>query len=180
MAPVISLTDELISRIFNSAVDLQSAVSLSTANRKLNRIWRQGTERFAEDIISTTIPAYGQAIDLAVAEQRLEGNSTSTNERPSVQYYAHRLLRNHELAMSAATAWAVWLEDCGPDDYRQGLKFTCAHNSYYALRKLVLAYRYPQTQYLRHSVLAALENSPRAMLKTHTELSGFLGTYASE
>lgn len=180
MAPVISLTDELISRIFNSAVDLQSAVSLSTANRKLNRIWRQGTERFAEDIISTTIPAYGQAIDLAVAEQRLEGNSTSTNERPSVQYYAHRLLRNHKLAMSAATAWAVWLEDCGPDDYRQGLKFTCAHNSYYALRKLVLAYRYPQTQYLRHSVLAALENSPRAMLKTHTELSGFLGTYASE
>jgi len=179
MASLEALSDELILSIFNSTLDLKSAVLLSATNRRLNGIWRHDKERFAKQIISSTIPAHEQAIDLAIAEEHLENNSAFANERPHVQHYGHRLIRNHELATSAATAWAAWLEDCRPDNYRRRLTFTCSHASYYVLRKLVLAYRYPQAQFLRRSMLEVLRNSSRAMLETHGELNAFLGVAAS-
>jgi hypothetical protein len=180
MSPLESLPNELLGGIFDSALDLQSAVSLSAANRRLNGIWRQDTERIAAEIIRSTIPAYERAIELAVAEQRLEDNSTSANERAPVEYYAQRMLRNHKLAMSAASTFATWLANREADDYRRTITLTCPHASYYVLRKLVLAYRYPRAQFLRHSELVLLRNSSRAMLDTHSELSVFLGVHASE
>lgn len=179
MASLEALSDELILSIFNSTLNLKSAVLLSATNRRLNGIWRHDKERFAKQIISSTIPAHEQAIDLAIAEEHLENNSAFANERPHVQYYGHRLPRNHESATSAATAWAAWLEDCRPENYRRRLTFTCSHASYYVLRKLVLAYRYPQAQFLRRSMLEVLRNPSRAMLETHGELSAFLGVAAS-
>lgn len=123
------------------ASDLRSATYLCGANSRLNGIWHQYTEQFAGEIISSTIPAHEQAIDLAIAEERLEDNSNFTNARPPFQYYARRLLRNQKLAMSAAPTWDTWLANLDAHDRRRTLTYTCLHASYYVLRKLVLAYR---------------------------------------
>jgi hypothetical protein len=97
MAPLDDLKDELIARVYDHTQDLQSAASLSTANRRLHGIWRQSTEAIATRMLKSRILVYEQAVDLAVAEERLEGSSTtsaSANTRPPIQHYIARLLRN--------------------------------------------------------------------------------------
>jgi hypothetical protein len=148
MATLTSLPNKPIELIFTQAPDLQSTASLSATNRSLHQIWLQGTERIAGEIINSKILAYEQAVDLAIAEQRLDSNSVATtlpNGRLPFHRYAERLLSNDKLAKSAATAWAAWLAVLGTKDtgnYRLKLTFNCPHAAYYILRKLVLSYHH--------------------------------------
>lgn len=176
MAALQKLTDDLIARVFRSATDPHSAVSLSSTNRRLRRIWLQGTEPFAAETLKHNIIAYEQAVDLALAEERLEGHSAAfTAADPPIQ----RLLRNHELAESAATAFQIWLDNQHATSYRKKITFGCYHTAYYLVRKLALAYRHPQAQ-LQISLLEALRTSSSEALHTNAELMVFLGGQASE
>ena len=112
MAGLEYLPNELIGLIFASAPDIHTAVSLSATNRCLHGIWLKDSELFAIEILKPSVIAYPQAVDLAIAEERLEGrlrHSATTN--PPMQYYAARLLRNDELARSAASAFRIWVEN---------------------------------------------------------------------
>jgi hypothetical protein len=185
MAALEKLPNELIGLVFASAPDLQTAVSLSAANRWLRGIWLQGAERFAFEIRVSNVIAYDQAVDLAIAEERLEGqsgrlgDSAALTANPPIQYYAARLLRNDELAKSAAAAFYTWLDNQRPSCYRRQLSFNCLHTAYYMLRKLVLAYRYPQAGF-QSSLLETLRTSSMVTHQTRAELSLFLGGQAEE
>ena len=109
MAALEDLPTELICLIFTSAPDIHTAVSLSATNRRLHGMWLEKSELFALQILKSSIIAYPQAVDLAIAEERLEGQLRHTNAlttaKPPVHHYAARLLRNDELAKSAAAAF---------------------------------------------------------------------------
>lgn len=136
--------------------------------------WTQGTERFAAEILKSKIVAYEQAVDLAITEERLEVNAAaSADTRPLFQKHIGRLLRNAELAESAATGLDAWLSSFKMDKYRRKLNFTYAHASYYLLRKLVLAYRHPEAR-LQTSLLLHLRTSSEETLHIHASLDGFL------
>lgn len=135
----------------------------------------QGTELSAEALRSKIV-AYEHAVDLALAEERLEGHSAAfTAAHPPIQ----RLLRNHELAESAAIAFQDWLDNQRASSYRRKITFGCPYTAYYLARKLALAYRHPQAQ-LQTSLLETLRTSSPEALHTNAELMVFLGGQASE
>lgn len=136
------LPNELIGRIFGLAPDVQTAVSLSAANRKLAGIWLQNTDLFVTEILKpelSYIVAYEQAVDLVIAEERLEGqlrhSAAFTTTKPPMQYYAARLLHNDELARSAASAFHIWVENQDADSFknRRELPSDCPYTAYYLL-----------------------------------------------
>lgn len=179
MSALESLPNELIGRIFDFAPDVQTAVSLSATNRKLAGIWLQNTELFVTEILKpklSKIVAYEQAVDLAMAEERLEGqlrHSAATN--PPMQYYAARLLRNDELARSTASAFRIWVENQDADSFknRRELPSDCPYTACYLLRKFVLAYRHTQAGF-RSSLLDTLRKSSPVTLRTNADLATFL------
>ena len=178
MAVLEKLPNELIGLVFASAPDLQTAVTLSATNHWLRGIWLQGAERYTLEIRKSNIIAYEQAVDLAIAEERLEGQ-LGHSANPPFQDYTGRLFRNEELAKSAVDAFRDWLENQPPSSYRQKLTFDCPHTAYYLVRKLALAYRHPQAQ-LQTSLLRTLRTSSPEVLRTNAELMVFLGGQASE
>jgi hypothetical protein len=179
------LPNELIGLVFASAPDLHTALSLSATNHWLRGVWLEGAERYTLQIRISNIIAYEQAVDLAIAEERLEGqlghlgHSAALTANSPIQYYAARLLRNDELAKSAAAAFYTWLDNQRPSSYRRQLSFDCPHTAYYMLRKLVLAYRYPQAGF-QSSLLEALRTSTTVTHQTNSELALFLGGQADE
>ena len=178
MAALENLPNELVGLIFAFSPELHTAMSLSATNRWLRGVWLLGSERFTIEILKSNMIAYPQAVDLAMAEERLQGQSsqaTSTTANPPIQC----LLRNDELAKSAAAAFHTWLENQRESSYRRRLTFNCIHTAYYLLRKLVLAYRYPQAQFQK-SLLETLRTSSPVTLQTNAELALFLGGQASE
>lgn len=103
MAALENLPNELVGLIFAFSPELHTAMSLSATNRWLRGVWLLDSERFTIEILKSNMIAYPQAVDLAMAEERLQGQSsqaTSTTANPPIQ----RLLRNDELAKSAAAA----------------------------------------------------------------------------
>jgi hypothetical protein len=182
MAALEGLPNELIGRVFGLCPDLHTAVSLSATNRWLRGIWLQGAERYTFEIRISNIIAYEQAVDLAIAEERLEGqlgpSAAVDTANPPFRHYAARLLRNEELANSAATAFQDWLDNQPPSCYRRKMAFNCPHTAYYLLRKLVLAYRHPQAG-SQSSLLETLRTSSLVTLDTNDEMSIFLCGQAS-
>lgn len=177
MAALERLPNELIGRVFGLCPDLHTAVSLSATNRWLRGIWLQGAERYTFEIRISNIIAYEQAVDLAIAEERLEGQlgpsaSVDTASTP-FHHYAARLMRNEELAKSAATAFQYWLDNQCPSSYRRKMTFNCPHTAYYLLQKLVLAYRHPHTGF-QSSLLETLRTSSPVTLETNDEMSLFI------
>jgi hypothetical protein len=135
----------------------------------------QGTEQ-STDALRSKIVAYELAVDLALAEERLEGHSTAfTTANPPIE----RLLSNHDLAKSAATAFQDWLDNQRATSYRRKITFACPYTAYYLVRKLALAYRHPQAQ-LQISLLDTLKTSSSETLHTNAELMVFLGGQAEE
>jgi hypothetical protein len=180
MAALETLPNELIGRIFGLCPDLHTAVSLSAANRWLRGIWLRSAERYTFEIRISNIVAYEQAVDLAIAEERLEGqlgHSAAFTGDPPIQRYAARLLRNDELASCAAAAFRNWLDNQPPDSYRRKMTFSCPHTAYYILRKLVLAYRHPQAEF-QSLLLETLRTSSLVTLETNDEMSLFIGYQA--
>jgi hypothetical protein len=183
MAALEKLANELVGLVFAFAPDLHTAVSLSATSRWLRTIWLQGAERYTFEIRKSNIIACEQAVELAIAEEHLEGqlghSGVLTTADPPFQDYAGRLFRNEELAKSAADAFRDWLENQCASSYRRKLTFDCPHTAYYLVRKLALAYRHPQAQ-LQTSLLETLRTSSPEALRTNAELMRFLGGQASE
>lgn len=181
MAALENLPNELIGLIFASAPDIHTAVSFSATNRWLHEIWLKDSELFAIEILKPSIIAYSQAVDLAIAEERLEGHlrhaDVLTTTRTPVHHYAAHLLRNNELAKSAAAAFHRWLDSQRASSYRRELTFNCPHTAYCMLRKLALAHRHPQAGF-QSSLLETLRTSSAATLQTNAELALFLGGQA--
>jgi len=176
MAALERFPNELIGHIFGLCPDFHTAVSLSATNRWLRGIWLQDVERYTFKIRISNIIAYEQAVDLAIAEERLEGHlshSAALTASPPLQHYAARLLRNDELANSAAAAFRNWLDNQPPSSYRRNMTFSCPHNAYYILRKLVLAYRHSHAGF-QSSLLETLKTSSPVTLETNDEMSLFI------
>ncbi|GAB7326993.1 hypothetical protein MBLNU13_g10940t1 [Cladosporium sp. NU13] len=156
MAALEKLPNELIDLIFASAPDIHTAVSLSATNRWLNEIWLEDSELFAIAILKPSIIAYLQAVDLAIAEERLEGQlrhkHALTTAKPPVHHYAARLLHNDQLAKSAAAA------------FHRSLK-TRSRASH------------PQAGF-QSSLLETLRTSSVVTLQTNAELALYLGGQA--
>lgn len=108
MAALEKLPNEQVGLVFASAPDLHTAVSPSATNLWLREIWLQDSELFTIEILRSNMIAYLQAVELALAEERLEGTSAQaifTTAKPPTQC----LLSNGELAKSAAAAsgWTI-------------------------------------------------------------------------
>ena len=181
MAALEDLPNEVIGLIFASAPDIHTAVSLSATNRWLHGIWLKNSELFAIEILKSSIIAYPQAVDLAIAEERLEGQLSHTDALTTaklpVHHYVACLLRNDELAKSAAAAFHRWLASQRTSSYRRELIFDCPHTAYYMLRKLALAHRHPQAGF-QSSLHETLRTSSVVTLQTNAELALFLGGQA--
>jgi hypothetical protein len=183
MTGLLSLSNELLIQVFASSLTIETAVCISGTHSRLRSIWLGHTSQIVTGILKPQIPAYDTAVDLAILEETLcsdaQLSSLPTKHHP-VRLCLRRLLYNADLASSAATAWAAWIAELPADNYRRSLKFSSLHSSYYLIRKLVLAFRFPQAQ-LQNALYSTLRASSQDVLRTHDELCTYLcGRWADD
>lgn len=118
MAKLLSFPNEMLICIYTHSSTIESAVSLSSVNRRLQSVWLKHTNYIAEVILRRQIHAYQDAVDLAILEEPLIDTTQLTlptmNQVP-VRLYLPRLRRNAGLASSATAAWLAYVEDLGSD-----------------------------------------------------------------
>jgi hypothetical protein len=104
MAQLMTLTNELLFLVFIAAPTIQIATRLSV-NRRLRNVWLNDNDRISTAILRPEIPAYEDAVALAMTEARFlspaSSNSAPDNQRPPPYLWLPRLLRNAELASCA-------------------------------------------------------------------------------
>jgi hypothetical protein len=145
MAKLLSLPNEMLICIYTNST-IESAVSLSSVNRRLHSIWLKHADHIAEIILRRQIPAYRDAVDLAISEEPLIDKTQlalpAINQAP-VRLYLSRLLRNAGLASSATSAWLAYVGDLVPDSYEaRSLRYISPHAAYYLMRKVVFSHRW--------------------------------------
>lgn len=172
MANLLSLSNELLIAIDSSSHAIQSAALLSATSRRLHAIWLEHSDHIITSILKPHIPDYEDAVDLAVLENTWTNDIPSSNPTP-VSRCLPRLLWNADLASRAATAWAAWIADLEPNNYRRHKNFTSPHTSYYMMRKLHLARTHPGADLLP-GLYETLRGSSNNTATTHAEISGWL------
>jgi hypothetical protein len=168
MTTLLSLPNELIIHIYTHAPTLQAAACLSAVNRRLRSVWLENTNQIAEPILRRQIPAYDEAVDVAILEAEIydSPHSPAKNDYP-LHLYVNRLLNNASLASSAVTAWVA---DARDEPYPEESQ---AHSSYYLMRKLRFEYDHPHAE-LRQEIFLLLETSSYKVLDLHDTFTGFL------
>jgi hypothetical protein len=160
MVGLLSLSNELLIHVFSSCTTITQVACLSIADDTLNSIWLRYKNQIATSVLRQQIPEYEDAVELAILEEiwinkntRLASivASSTNNTKIPVGFYAKRLLHNASLAMSATDAREAVLADIG--SWVPGTLTLLApnrlfspHAAYYLMRKIALAYSYPEAQ----------------------------------
>jgi hypothetical protein len=182
MAKLLSLPNEMLVCNYINSPTVESAVSLSSVNRRLHSVWLKHTDHIAEIVPKRQIPAYQDAVDLVILEAALIDKTQLTlptmNQFPA-RLNLSRLFRNAGLASSATAAWLAYVEDLEPDSPQaESLHIVSSHAAYYLMRKVVLSHRRRNKRldkYL-HSAFDAL--SKDAMLSIDNFLCHLTSNYA--
>lgn len=171
-AGLLSLSNELLIQIFTACPTVQTAMRLSSVSKRLRAVWLQHTDQIVEDIIKSTSPAAEQAIDCAMTETRLR-NSLGADGRPSLRLWLPNLMRDADLCASAHAACAAYVE---PSNHlrKTPMKFPSSPAHWYFLRRVRLAFEYPQLRDAVHAeLLAASEETREKLFRFHWFLVGF-------
>lgn len=157
MTDLLVLPTELLVRILAASDSIPDAMHFSAANRRLRDIWMEHTTSIIEAVLRASIPAYEEALDLAVTETQLQ---CSMQEKPSIRQYLPALLRNADLCASACLGFSAHRRD-DPSPPK----------SYYFLRRVSLGYEYHQ---MRDELYADLRAMSRDALLGPSRLGGWL------
>jgi hypothetical protein len=145
-----SLSNELLIQIFHSCPTIQSAMSLSKVDKTLHAIWLTYNSRVTKDVLRQQIPAYEDAVDLAILEQFWITSNTQPVSAPFSKTTT-QLLHNAELATNATDAWARAAKMDGMETSDIQKTLSAGHKSpyaaYYLMRKIVLSYHYPEARF---------------------------------
>ena len=199
MPGLLSLSNELLIGIYSAAPTLESAVSLSDTNRRLRAVWLEHSNHLIASILSVTIPAYEDALYLAVKEETWASSGSSDTQsaqyriRPAspttpttvpARLCLRRLMQNANLASSAADAWRLHEVEVDLDS-RSGSIFSrhasiltetphaTVEASYYMMRKLLFARRHPEARTLP-ALYAHLTTLPHSALRLHAHFAEWL------
>jgi hypothetical protein len=174
MPGLLSLSNELLIQIFAACPTVQTAMQLSRVNKQLRSIWLQHTDLIVKDIIKSTIPAADLAIDFAITETRLR-NSLGDDNHPPLSLWLPNLLRNADLCASAHAACAAYVDP--PNSARKTpMTFPSSPAHWYLLRRVLLAFDYPQ---LRDGVHAELLTTSKEARENIFLFSWFLTDYCN-
>lgn len=154
MAKLLSLPNEMLVCIYTYSSTIESAVSLSSVNTRLRSVWLKHADHIAEIVLRRQIPAYQDAVDLAILEEHLTDQTQfalPATGLVSVGLYLSRLLHNADLASSATSAWSAYLERLGPDTcHARSFHNVSLHAAYYLMRKVVFSYQWRSKPLDRH------------------------------
>lgn len=103
MSSLLTLSPEILKQIFSASDTVQDALNAATTSQYLRAVWLEHSDLIIEDILKPLIPAYAEAINLAITETRL---SLSLEADPPLRNCLGRLLHNVDLCASACTAYA--------------------------------------------------------------------------
>lgn len=150
MTALLSLPNELIIGIYACSPTLGAAACLSAANKRLHSIWQQNIDHIAEATLSSQIPSYEGAVELAILEENLTNNiqRSPTDGKVSIRLYGPHLLRIADVASFAATEWDKQVAELHrgiPEEEQSGEQFTSPHASYYFVRKILAPADIPKT-----------------------------------
>lgn len=181
MVNLLSLPNEMLICIYEHSSTVESAVSLSSVNRRLRSVWLNHTDHIAEAILRRQIPAYQDAVDLAVLEETLIDKTRlalpMTNQIP-VRHYLSRLLRNASLASSATAAWAACEGGHASDRYQAKLVHISPQAVYYLMRKIFFSHRWRSKCLDSHLYSTFDALSKDAMMPIDNFLCFLTSTYA--
>lgn len=182
MAKFLSLPNEMLICIFIHSSTIESAVFLSSVNRRLQSVWLKHSNHIAEVVLRRQIPEYQDAVDLAILEEPLIDKTQltlPTMYQVPVRLYLPRLLRNAGLASSATAAWLAYVEDLGSDSPQaESLHVVSPHAAYYLMRKVVLSHQWRSKRLDRHLYSTFEALSKDAMLSIDDFLCFLTSTYA--
>lgn len=140
MVNLLSLPNEMLICIYENSSKIVLAVFLSSVNRRLRSVWLKHMNHIAEATLRRQIPAYQDAVDLAVLEETLVDKTRlvlpTTNQVP-VLLYLSRLQRNASLASSATAAWTACEGGPESDRYQAKSAHISSQAMYYMMRKIV-------------------------------------------
>jgi len=159
MPGLFSLSNELLIQIFAACPTVQTAMQLSRVNKQLRSVWLQHMDVIVKSIIEATIPAADIAIEFSMLETRLR-NSLDDNEQPPPSLWLPNLMRNAELCASAKEAADTYVDP--PQPWRKTPMTSPASPAHwYFLRRVFLAFDYPQLRDPMHKELQAASKETR-------------------
>ncbi|KAM0707813.1 hypothetical protein Q7P35_004462 [Cladosporium inversicolor] len=182
MAKLLSLPNEMLIYIYPYSCTIETAVSLSSVNRRLYSVWHKHADHIAEIILRRQTPASQDAVDLAILEEHLIDRTRfalPAIDQVPVRLYLLRLLHNASLASSATSAWSAYVEDLAPDSCKaRSLRIISPHAAYYLMRKVVFSHQWRSKLLDRHlySTFDALSND--AMISIDDFLCFLTSSYA--
>ncbi|KAK3637053.1 hypothetical protein LTR56_013624 [Elasticomyces elasticus] len=175
---LLRLPNELLISIFETSPDIFTALRFASVDRRLRGIWTDDItgHQIVRAILSSQIPAYDEAVDLATTEVEAESQiSLSISPRP----WLPRLLHNAEMARSVCWLFTEFIDKLPPNNYRRRLIITALPISYYFIRQLVTAHRQKANANIS-KLLSELEVSSSNTLQMHWELYMFMCEYMNE
>ena len=180
MVDLLSLPNELILQTYTKIADVNDAVCLSSANKRLRLVWLENENQIADAILRQQIPSYEDAVELAILEETFMNNRQISRVKGQIpiRFYIRRLLHIASLASGAVTAWTRWVASLTANNFRHSRNYISPHASYYLMRKIVLALQHPEAQ-LRQELYTTLHTASCDAVLTHTELNSFLLGYFS-
>lgn len=165
MVGLLSLHNEVLILVFTSCA-VESALSLSKVNIRLHSIFVKYNNKITTSALRNDIPDHEDALDLAEIEQVWCSQNYPLTLTPFSEVTT-RLFYNLDLAKSATDALATALQKgCPPGaDLPDSMQtFSTSHKSlhaaYYLMRKIVVAYEWPEAQ---------LQNSLCSTLRSYSE-----------
>ncbi|KAK5687555.1 hypothetical protein LTS10_001694 [Elasticomyces elasticus] len=176
---LLRLPNELLISIFEAIPDILAALRFASADKRLRGIWNDDTtgHQIIRVILSSQIPAYDEALDLATTEVEVAESQISLSIPPSL--WLPRLLHNAELARSVRCLFHKFITELPSNNYRRRLIITALPISYYFIRQLVTAHRQNANANIS-KLLSELEVSSQDTLQTHWELYMFMCEYMDE
>lgn len=160
MSQLLQLPTELLIQIFSASDRILDALHLSGTNRLLNGVWLEHSEPIIQGILESSLPAYHEAVQLAILETRLELGESSIDYPPTLRSCLPTLLRNADLCASACLAYSPVCKDSTPPAI-----------SYYFLRRIALGYIHYQ---LRDDIYLELRSMSTEALVIRHNLSEWL------
>lgn len=154
MSHLLILSPELLKQIFSASDTVQDALSLAATSQYLRAVWLEHSDLIIEDILKPSIPAYAEAVSLAITETRL---SLSLEVGPHLRRCLGPLLLNADLCASACTAYAGARDD---DPLPQ--------LPYYLMRRFGLGLNHPS---FREDLYSELRSATREKLLLLASLS---------
>ena len=146
MAALLLLPTELIICVYQNCT-IQTAASLSATNKQLYSVWLENTDCITGTILSSRIPAYEAAVELAILEEIwITGNTqlSSTNaKKPPIHLFVKRLLHIARCAVDTGTWWHANLAKDEPYYLRDDPPFDITHAAYFLMRKILLGRKFP-------------------------------------